>query len=378
MAKFIGRNELINSLNKIIRIEDKRGIEGEIRVGDELSKQLPQEVNIISQPEIGHYQPDFLILSENLGFRIIEVKNYSIENINKVHSNGTLVIGRNKRINPLEQVKKHVDGLSSYILSNHSSIKDPYKLIGYCIVHVGFDKVSFEQRFKQDINHWSAEQKRNFFRHHIFIDELKQNIMQRLADATRFSLKNEYVLTNEFIQEMVSSIKIGDYQPNNEVIESLNSLNDSVQSLKEEIQSISQVVHSKNDFGNIHPTRHKKSGKWLLGLIILFLIIGISYYISISLNGGSNDLIITDLSQLDNKEKNSLISIQAKVSRFIFDEASGTKFLILTDGKNEMNAIIFKNTKVPFIAEGHVYVFEGELQEYNGEIELKVNHVDEQ
>jgi len=68
------------------------------------------------------------------------------------------------------------------------------------------------------------------------------------------------------------------------------------------------------------------------------------------------------------------IKLQAKVKRFYYDAESGTKFLTLSDGWHEIEAVIFKNTKVPYIKEGELYLLEGfiQLSKEEKDIELKV------
>lgn len=117
MAIFNGREALVKSLSEAKRPEDRKGLEGEIRIGDILAKYLPSNTYIIAQPNIGEMQPDFLIISPEFGFRIIEIKNFNIRYINKVHSNGLLVTEYDHR-NPLNQVKQHVQALSNYLVSN--------------------------------------------------------------------------------------------------------------------------------------------------------------------------------------------------------------------------------------------------------------------
>jgi hypothetical protein len=125
MAIYLGKEQLQNSLHLAKRQEDIKGINGEIRVGDLLDQYLPDDTYLIAQPEIGNYQPDFLIISPRYGFRIIEVKNISLSSISNIQSNGNLATRYGSR-NYLNQVRAHVDDLKSYLLSNHPYLGDTH------------------------------------------------------------------------------------------------------------------------------------------------------------------------------------------------------------------------------------------------------------
>lgn len=141
MGKFIGRDMLLDHIEQFPNrtSNEIKGLRGEIEVGDLLAKYLPDDTFIIAQPTIGKYEPDFLVISPRYGFRIIEVKNWSLNIIKGVQTNGTFTILSNTD-SPLQQVRKHAEDLKGYLSSSHPDIGDPYKLIGYATIQYGFSR----------------------------------------------------------------------------------------------------------------------------------------------------------------------------------------------------------------------------------------------
>ncbi|MEC5423387.1 nuclease-related domain-containing protein [Virgibacillus sp. C22-A2] len=79
-------------------------------------------------PQIGKYEPDFLVISPKYGFRLIEVKNWSLNPINTAKTSGGLTIGK-KVQNPLFQARKFVDDLNGYLTSYYEQLPNLYKSI---------------------------------------------------------------------------------------------------------------------------------------------------------------------------------------------------------------------------------------------------------
>lgn len=64
------------------------------------------------------------------------------------------------------------------------------------------------------------------------------------------------------------------------------------------------------------------------------------------------------------------------VESFYYDNSSGNKFLKLNVDGFTFDAIIYEDTKAPYINEGENYTFYGVTQEYGGQIELKITVVE--
>ena len=366
MAIFKGRDELIKSLQEAKRNQDKKGLEAEIKVGDILRKYLPESTYIIAQPDIGELHPDFLIIDPEYGFRLVEVKNININNIDGILSNGVLQTRFGNR-NPLTQVKSHVDGLKNYLIANYPNLGlgDPYKSIGYCVIHLGFSKRSFEYKFAKQLNTWSAEDKRDYFKYHLFSEQLDSGIVNAIERATKFYVKGNS-LTNNAKMEIVEGIKVshskidedGYFERFNEHEEKIALVNAELNQIKESMQSYQ--IKSKQEEMIVEKKRNKFTFLIYPTIVALF-IIGFIVFKALDGEEFRTEKVLSSFESLDERTE-SYIEVQAKVTRFYYDSNSGTKFLTLSDGELEMEAVIFKGTKVPFIEEGDTYVFEGYIQ----------------
>jgi hypothetical protein len=367
IAIFKGRDELEKSLQEAKRYQDKRGLEAEIKVGDILSEYLPENAYIIAQPNIGELQPDFLIIHPHYGFRLVEVKNISINNINGIFTNGVLQTRFGNK-NPLTQVKSHVDGLKNYLVANHPhlGLGDPYKSIGYCVIYLGFSRSSFEYKFANQLNKWSPEDKKNYFKYHIFAEQLDINVANAIERATKFQIQG-YYLTNHLINEILESIKVSDinmdedghFDRYNDYEEKIAHVNAELNQIKENMQSY--VIDSNQEKLRIG----KKSKAFLIyPMIVVLILCGIIVVKMLNADDIGVDKVLSNFESLNERQGDhgNHVEVQAKVTRFYYDSNSGTKFLTLSDGELEIQAIIFENTNVPFIEEGETYIFEGKLQ----------------
>lgn len=366
MAEFKGREELINSLHRAVRFEDRKGIEAELKVGDLLSEYLPQDTYIIAQPEIGEMQPDFLVISPKFGFRLIEVKNIQIKHVQDILSNGVLKT-RYRNINPLNQVKSHVDAFNNYLAANYPNIGlgDQFKNIGYCVIHLGFTKKNFEYKFDNQIRNWPSKDKRAYFKYHLFVDQIESDISIAIERASKFGIKEIY-LTKRIQKEILEGIKVSQRVENEyldrfiEQEDKIASVNAEIQQIKESVQ-IYQSKSSRDAYGTgIQEQKQKKYKlKLLLSSFIGVLLVSSYLYINKSYMGDVKGL---SNSEKVSGEKNDYIEFQAEVIRFYYDSKSGTKFLTLTDGDTELEGVIFNGTKAPFIEEGTTYQFGGYMQ----------------
>lgn len=354
MAIYIGKEQLEQSLNLFKRENEVKGLEGEIKVGELLDQYLPDDTYLIAQPEIGDYQPDFLVISPRYGFRIIEVKNHSLSGINNVQSNGNF-INKHRSQNYINQVRAHVDDLKSYLLSNHPYLGDTHRMIGYCVVNIGFTKGEFETRFKVQIDSWDETHTLDFFKYHLFVDQLNGHIDITIGQATKFPNHRVQSLTSPRIKEIASNLKIGEVTKSS--YEDLGNLVSTIEG--------SSTVKSEE-------VEKKKSvlGKWIVPIVVVIMLpVFIFYFYSNTNDSGVN---------LDRIEEHigETIRLEAEVIKFYYDTSSHTKFLTLRSETGTIKAVIFENVKVPYINEGETYTFTGLVQTYNSDIELKVENVE--
>src|SRR5699024_1801818 len=138
-----------------VNYNDRKGNEGEHIVYVRLLETLPAESYALLEPQIGEKYPDIIVIHPKKGFRIVEVKNYNLNGISHIESNGVLNHGHhNKNSKPLGQARLHREELSSYLASNYPNLGYMYKSIGHCVVHTGFTKDEFENKFIHLINNW--------------------------------------------------------------------------------------------------------------------------------------------------------------------------------------------------------------------------------
>ncbi|MGF9891697.1 NERD domain-containing protein [Priestia megaterium] len=453
MATFIGREQLESNLHSSMDLShnDTKGLEGELKVGDLLTKHLPDDTYVIAHPSIGKYDPDFLIISPRYGFRLLEVKNWSINNISSVYSNGAMRIASDDRTrNPLSQVKKHIDEFSGYLKSlKISNIGDPYKLVGFAVIHIGFNKTDMQQK----ISNWNPANRQDFFKYHLFADQLDNNIDYLLEKATKYPYYDRRtMLSASILQQIVDSVTISDentYDNPQIVSETLDAYGEAIKDLKttlatiqegnsEQVKELSpsstEVIEPEVELPpeekNTRQGRGKKKKNKLKVFIpvVVLLVLGIGAIWAFLPKVKSDTTKPTELAQStqqtketqgtqdtqdtqdsqgeqpvsnNTKEQNNTteptvsnptytnvsdlitnanlgdyVELKTTVQQFTYDQGSGTKFIILTDGQTQMDAVIFKGTDVPFINEGDTYTFKGEYNEYKGKKELIVNSVD--
>lgn len=388
MGIFKGKDELIKSLLKAQRPEDKKGIEAEIEVGELLGKYLPENTYIIAQPEIGELQPDLLVISPKYGFRLIEIKNHKCTYIDEVLSNGVLKTRYGTR-NPLNQVRLHAEGLKRYLESNYPYFKlnDPYRNIGYCVIHRGFSKREFEYKFADQLNKWDVEVRNVYFKKHLFYEEINKNFDRKLADASKYP-NVKFSLTKQQIGKIVENIKTTTtkrfddtfYEKIDKQEEKLTSVNNEVLKLKEEFQEYKYSNTVNEVHKNNTPVKRnvvKLVAFPLLGILLISLALLLSNNFKQSTGIYESIAIANSFENLKDMQE-EYVKLNAKVERFYYDSNSGTKFLTLTDGQSRLEAVIFSDTKVPFINEGDTLTIVGYIQPTKDQkgIELKITGIE--
>ena len=384
MAIYKGKEELIRSLHYARRPQDKAGLEAEIKLGELLSKSLPSDTYVISQPEIGVLEPDFLIVSPKYGFRVVEVKNLKIQYIDSIFSNGGLQT-KYKHLNPFVQVKSHVEALKNYLLSNHShlSVSDPYRLIGYCVVHAGFTRKEFEYKFNNQLMKWTEKERKEYFNYHYFLEDLYGQVDLLMDNATKF--RPHHLLDKQEIQEIVSNLKISSLKKENDEYIDFIEQNEKIAQVNEELIEVKESIQSYKINNVEPPTVKTKKKPILISLLSIVLAAFIIFFFNpelINVFGGDNAVgtksTVPEELSFNEKQIGDYVIVHASVERFYFDTKSETKFLTITDGEQSMDAVIFKDTKVPYIHEGDKLVFEGYIQSSRdlNEVELKITGIE--
>ncbi|MDR5659873.1 NERD domain-containing protein [Serpentinicella sp. ANB-PHB4] len=403
MAFFKGRDQLVMCLEEAKRPEDKKGIKAEIEVGDFLRKNLLEDTYVIAQPEIGELQPDFLIISPRFGYKLIEVKNMNINYIEKAMSNGLLKT-KYKTINPFSQVKTYLEPLKNFIMSNSlNATTDPYRDISYCVIHKGFSEREFKEKFSKQIDKWEKKEINDYFKYHLFYKEMSQsnNLEEVLEKAAKFQNRERYLHPRQ-LSEIANSIKSS----------CTNRQDDEYyEKIQEHEEMIAKVSEKLNDISESGTKKKKKPIALMLVGLMLVTAIGFVYLNQNDFFDGERVYLLSGESQsnesnntlparnissqsnttpvkkintgdttltfsaIDDKNVGEKVDMQARVDKFFHHNQSGVKFLTLNDGTGDLEAVIFKDTKVPYIEKGKTYRFIGEVQYYNGNIELKITEV---
>ncbi|OCS91066.1 nuclease-related domain-containing protein [Caryophanon latum] len=181
MVTIYGKDNLIYSLNEATSF-DRIGIEGELHVLNRLEQQLPIDATVIAKPAIGNLEPDLIVIMPTVGFFVIEVKNYALDSIAAVLSNGGIQLRNGASANPFSQVTAHLEHFHQFVMSNYG--QDAYRAIGKVVVFPRIMRAQFEAKFAQTIHNWTPEQREKFERHHMFGDEI---MLQKLLHARKFT-----------------------------------------------------------------------------------------------------------------------------------------------------------------------------------------------
>lgn len=193
--------------------KDKNGALGELNVYNYVLESVSYKTFAVAQPQLGEKSPDILVIHPEKGFRLIEVKNIHLGSIHGIESNNTFKTkfgGKDGVMNPLKQVESHRNQLFSYLSNNYPELGDQYRNIGYCVVHFGFTRQEFSDKFAQSINRWDEESKNEFFKVNIFKDELEggsfaEKIWNARKFYNKFSPLEEHTINNILVSTNVNS-----------------------------------------------------------------------------------------------------------------------------------------------------------------------------
>ncbi|MFD2043341.1 nuclease-related domain-containing protein [Ornithinibacillus salinisoli] len=379
MAIFIGKSDLINSLNVCERLEDQKEIEAEIEVGNQLQRMLPDDTYVVAQPKIGEVQPDFLVISPTYGFRIIEVKNIRITDMENVFSNGILQTKYGNK-NPFAQVKSYAVSWKNYLLSNHRDLglDDPFRYTGYAVIHKGFSKLEFEHKFGGQISAWAPGDADNYYKYHFCFDEIGNDFNDILAGATRFK---SYALKNFHIHEIIDHLIVASYKKDED-----SNIGNSDEQLQKVNRVVDEVLQPKEalqaDTDSHQPRKKRKKLLVIVPILIVFLTIIVFSFANLLekdkvIDVGSMEGLSRIISGEDHTEE--YVEVSATVNSFYYDAESETKIMTLSDGSDQMEAVIAKNVDVPKIEEGQIYTFRGyiQLSEDESRMELKITGVEQ-
>lgn len=185
MPIIYGRELLVSQYKKSSHLE-KIGIQGELSVLNYLERILLDKSIIISKPIIGHLEPDFLVMIPQEAFYIIEVKNFKLESIAHIKSNGVVTFRNNGYTNPLSQVTNHLEEFNQFMMTNYHI--DVYRNIGKIVIFPSFTRVAFEKQFKQILENWTPQHRENFFKYHAFQDDFIDDVMlfKKLASCHKY------------------------------------------------------------------------------------------------------------------------------------------------------------------------------------------------
>lgn len=393
MAKYLGKEELIKALKDVNSKKDPmiKGLMAEVHVGSMLEKHLPSDCVIVAHPQIGKYDPDFIVISPRYGFRIIEVKSYDIASIHSVETNGTVIFLNRTKSNPMSQVKLHLDELRTYLENNH---KVPQINMGCLVLHYGFTKGELNTKFGDKFSD-------NFNETTIFRDQLNGNLDGILEKAGK-GIKAG--LTKNLIDAIVGSIKIAEpkYQEQDQrkvfrviafmtaflflgigLFAGINIINKTEDKKATSAEIDLYISDSSGDNSSTEADKDPENGS-IDSDEINNGVTSIKTNTDSSITEKSDSkakseersYVITSL--INNFIVGETVEITCQVIEFNFDKETETKFIKLTDGESAIDGVIFKDRKgVPFITEGRQYILKGTLNTYKGEKQIIVDSLEE-
>lgn len=387
MAKLKGLDDLKSQIEHAKDSDLRAGIQAEIEVAELLEKKFTDETYIICKPSIGTTKPDFLIISPDFGFRIIEIKNLSLRRISEINSNGIIKYSKQDK-NPYSQVENQVEDLNIYLANNHSNFKNKnlYETIGFCVVFMGFDFFEFEQKFSDTLNSWKNGRE-DYFKFYLFRDQFKNDENgQLIINAIKYKVQKPR-LTDDQIESIVSKVSLEPFELDKHYfMDKFEEQSEMFISKISEKDDSSYVLSGTNANAEIKPS-NKINKNWILLSIgiIIFFILGVFWMSGSSFDSifsditANDEIVVEDFLKIDSNSLGQKIKIQANVDDFYYSEGSDTKFLRLSDQDNNLiDGIIFSKTKVPFISEGSEYTFNGYFQNNpeNTEIEFVVDSIE--
>jgi len=128
---------------------------GERHIAEYLHSNLSDEWEIYVQPFLNGSRPDFILLSQEYGIIVIEVKDWSLQSYclenNKLYVKTTK--GKHEQLNPLDQAEHYSKKLKKLISPLESKIKKDNKLIRE-IIYFHKETQSSVEEFFPEIKKW--------------------------------------------------------------------------------------------------------------------------------------------------------------------------------------------------------------------------------
>lgn len=238
---------------------------------------------------VGRYEPDFLVLSTTFGIRLLEVKNISLDSIQKSKTNGLLVFRNDSLANPMQQAKIQTNSVIQLLereLPQHFSGKAP---VGYLVVHTGFTRQEFERKFPQ------LSGVTDYWRHHIMIDEFKTDLVERLHNSAKFVRRVSPML----IEDVLNLVKLQEDQLSDASLVKLE-METRLEYLEKKFEEKLNVVTDNSNRKNPLPIKNSMIKTVVSVLILVLLLIGVVRWYALHDNKASESIISTmDVHQYD-------------------------------------------------------------------------------
>jgi len=183
MPKILRKELLINLLNDSPYGNTKKGYEGELKVLNALENHLPSSSTVIWDPIFNKYKPDLLVIDPNIGFLIVEVKNWSQSFVMNFNKNGTVLTSDGQK-HPLGQTDNYINELNSFLQSSQNYSTDIYRTITSIVIFPDFKKVDFLNR--PEVQGWTLTTRESFLKNHFFEDDLNPNLFQKIRNSKKF------------------------------------------------------------------------------------------------------------------------------------------------------------------------------------------------
>ncbi len=264
MKYIFGYETFENELNKL-NIQNinyksrKKGIRGEIIVADALNRIVTKDIFVVYHPKFSNFEPDILLCSSktDIGFKVIEVKNWSLSNIKKVDVLGTFSFEDKTRkpSNPARQVELHVDDLRLILENKFPHIKN--FLIDYMLIFPSISKLNFEEKISFK---WSNEAKQQFYKRFLFKEDIrkKKDLLNKILDNKKLKhIKGQYIPNHELL-DFTNGVSIGSNFDKYDIEKIMNENSQLKKRLKYKDEKIEDLKKNKKNLQNKLLIENKK------------------------------------------------------------------------------------------------------------------------
>lgn len=269
--------------------------------------------------------------------------------------------------NPMQQAKEQTNGLLHLLEREFPERFNGSAPIGFIVAHAGFTRLELEEKFPK------LQGAADYWKHHMTVDEMGTALSERLREAAKFQRK----IPEDAIDDILRIVQFREQLASESSILKLE-LESKLLELDQKINMIATSEQQNVKVEQHHPTPanaiSRKSYKLFLFIAVLVVVLVL---VATALFQKESSKTTQRIQQVDDigKYEGKSVTVSGEVQSFHFDEGTGMKFLAVQDQTGSIAAVVFKDTKVPFIREGQHYEIAGKVQKYKGHFQIVIDKV---